>query len=656
MRSIKIHIILSLIFLAFTVSAQRKQYKGVYEFSDKIVGNANYFYVQKDSLRIKEGRFTFTSEPVKELGYFSLYEARGEYKNNLRVGNWTFIEYIIELEVSSIRAGNPVVSTIIRKRQLEANYIDGKANGIWTVRKTRRIDRGTEELMASVRINFKDNIPTGKFNYSKKEDNTELNVEAEFNDKGFFNGELIIQVTNLFDLKQLNERRSYKDGFLISLERSINGEKTESVQYTDVVEMMRKIQDSAQITFTKGEKGFPIQFNNAYKEDDIKLNIQNEGNIFISHSLRHFQLNDLALPSLSRPDGLDIKPTARFKFIYPEESDSIINHLNIRLRDFVDKSDELVKDSYVQLNRSFKDTIKLYVLYHNYLKDKYEVFESFYERSLEGEFEYKSREEYLRDKFHFIYSNDTLHYQSNNKKMFMPIGIIDLDSNDIYIDIYNYYNTLIAELNILYKHANTYKTSFETQENLKEINNELVFTLEKIETITSSKAATLRGRNKVSFEKLHESLYLNEYNSYLNNFNSNILSEEKLKLGKDFLNFSNEYLNLMDTLFFVYSVDGKLDTAFTRYTKNPFFDRDVETRIKAGIYRAGVEHLYLSYIKSLSKVKDLNELREIADEVYKFYDRMIELSENNDVEIEKLNRRLRRENVPERIKRFLGLN
>lgn len=100
---------------------------------------------------------------------------------------------------------------------------------------------------------------------------------------------------------------------------------------------------------------------------------------------------------------------------------------------------------------------------------------------------------------------------------------------------------------------------------------------------------------------------------------------------------------------------ASLDSAFTRYIPNPFFERMAESKIKQHIYQKGGVRLFDFYLDQLKSTKDHQQFVSAIDEVFKLYDRLNELAESDDEEVERLNKRLRRETIPERIRRLLGL-
>ena len=100
---------------------------------------------------------------------------------------------------------------------------------------------------------------------------------------------------------------------------------------------------------------------------------------------------------------------------------------------------------------------------------------------------------------------------------------------------------------------------------------------------------------------------------------------------------------------------SSLDSAFTRYIPNPFFDRPAESRIKSHIYQRGAVRLFEYYKELLKNASDHIEINERVEQIFRLRERLTELAARDDEETDRINKSLRRENVPERIKRILGL-
>jgi len=141
----------------------------------------------------------------------------------------------------------------------------------------------------------------------------------------------------------------------------------------------------------------------------------------------------------------------------------------------------------------------------------------------------------------------------------------------------------------------------------------------------------------------------------VNDYAKTIESDKKIEKGNELYAFYQKIHVVHPLIAHIESMPAMLDSAFTRYSQNPFMDRQAESRIKTNIYAKGAGILMPILIDQMIASKSAAELDKNVTEVYHLYHRLMELSAREDDEVNRINARIRRENVPERIKRTLGL-
>ena len=142
---------LSILLLACMTSisfGQTKTFNGEYPMSGIfkwVKGKAKYSYTEADSIKIKDGTFTFSANMKgTEFGQssrarFSLLVS-GFYKNNLKDGVWSHKTTIENMEM----AGNTVLLANV-------SHDNGIPNGVWTLQGT---ENGTGVVMQDISLNF----------------------------------------------------------------------------------------------------------------------------------------------------------------------------------------------------------------------------------------------------------------------------------------------------------------------------------------------------------------------------------------------------------------------------------------------------------------------------------------------------------------------
>jgi hypothetical protein len=133
--------------------------------------------------------------------------------------------------------------------------------------------------------------------------------------------------------------------------------------------------------------------------------------------------------------------------------------------------------------------------------------------------------------------------------------------------------------------------------------------------------------------------------------------EVKIKHGQELTCLLSVLAEKFDEIIDIEGIPTRLEKEFTRYSPNPFFERDIETKILQGIYNKGTGSLFNYYILELIESRNCIELKDNISKFEKLENRLKSLANDSDnVEVGRLDRALRRENVPTRIERLLNLS
>jgi hypothetical protein len=131
---------------------------------------------------------------------------------------------------------------------------------------------------------------------------------------------------------------------------------------------------------------------------------------------------------------------------------------------------------------------------------------------------------------------------------------------------------------------------------------------------------------------------------------------EKQEKGLRILDLLNTLLDAHPRLEEVNGMPEKLDEAFTAFEYNPYMGRhDIKVRKKKRIYDRAMLDLWPHVLRQLDSEKDHARMASVLDETFRLYERLVEISKQPDSDTSKLERRLRSETDPERIKKLLDL-
>lgn len=239
------------ILLIQTAKAQTlKTYSGVYKltYPSFVNGKATYSYYENPDTyeRVREGNFKFIYEIPKNKDGTSKTTIEGNYKNNLKHGQW-----IYTIESKDLKSENYYWTGVIK---LVANYRNGIPDGLWSSSiggKSRQIHYNLSKLHyefgewrgesnAKIIANFTEGLLTGRINYTKfdKQVGEHSTVNLTLDKDGFFTDKLIIDSGST---KYINE---FENGFLFKTTgvNTQNG-NVETNDYSEDLLLVKQLQN-----------------------------------------------------------------------------------------------------------------------------------------------------------------------------------------------------------------------------------------------------------------------------------------------------------------------------------------------------------------------------------------------------------------------------
>jgi hypothetical protein len=173
--------------------------------------------------------------------------------------------------------------------------------------------------------------------------------------------------------------------------------------------------------------------------------------------------------------------------------------------------------------------------------------------------------------------------------------------------------------------------------------------LKNVKTLTESEMRNVEFLEAAVFQRFG----INLKNQKIQRYANETEIDKRLEAGRSIINLLNAIIKVKPQLNTIKAMPAKLDKVYTEFRPNPFFDRDVESRIRNGIYTRGTEILLPYLIREMLASENSATLLLNAEQIFKLEAIMLSLARSEDPDVVRLNRRLRRENQPERIKRLL---
>jgi len=642
------------------------QQQGKY-VSDTVFGDfpgvETYAITVKDSTPIKRGNYTFNSNLLKEATadsiLFKELKISGVFANNKKQENWTYRFYHYTLEDITInRSWNASLNHELNGFEdvFSIPYQDGSFQGkaYWKRKELKNGRYKKENLIASV--NHHNDTLIGKF-FITKED---IEIRGQLTLTGFLDGELYLKYNH--DGVEIQEVRTYDDGFLIEI-RKTNATKNEeilAITFDDVIEQLQLFADTADNQQLEiSDHYFGSKFNFAYQQRDARIVEQLNGNqVLDKHLLAFDSIHNTHYPANEHKTIL--KLTRRFQFIYDDDDDSLLASLPIETTKLKQVIDSLLNQPTVILRKNYSDTIYQQYEVLSYASSKLSILNDVLEKITGGYFDFRFRDKYYENGIPGLDKNDTVFIQANGTEISIPLQTKKIDGSDDLLLKMSSYRQAIKEL------SDSLITSI-TQSLTVYQNQETIDSLDRIIAINEQTISELYGNpsiyeaekaSEISFSQkfslsVHERILDKKYDAYLSN---SLPQNELIALGgrviciQHFLIDNQVSINEIETM----KQDWN-DSLFTTYRDNPFDFRKLETKTLEGIQSSSTI-LLIYYANQLLNAKNCEQLSIELQHIKKLDRRVKYLVKNQKMEkVQQLNKAVRREQVPNRIERFLEL-
>ncbi|HMP98653.1 MAG TPA: hypothetical protein PKC24_02655 [Cyclobacteriaceae bacterium] len=650
---------------------QLRTYNGQYTLNAKTTGTANYGYYAfpNDSIQF-HGRFAFTSDVLQfENNKVRQVNTSGTYRRGLKNGDWVYERNDFNVQfkrISGVNIESVLDGTINR---LNARYNNGLAEGRWSLitQQVRESRRRTN--YASSEANFRAGKASGRFIFNDPGRVFPLSIEGQFDNEGNFNG--LWKLSFELDGIRYDEEREYEQGFLIRLTQtnSITGEIYFNEEYIDVrskLEFLKNTDNGA--NYKMGERRFGLYFNDGYRLEDIRIVAQEFGNEILKEAFDYYTDSSgvlFTLPGFEKPI---IGTTRRFQYVYPENEPELIEVLRPMVQKMADHYDSLLNTSVLRINRQKSDTLAYYYELLELGLSKTKLIMEVLDEVESGRFDYQYRDNFYPEGVAGLTGKDTIKYKVFDKEVTGVVSFNDaVDKPDSLIfNIYRYAISMEAYIEDYDERVKKTIQSLQREERVAQLDEKIVNLLDTfLLTYTGNPKISLTAAdNEIVKLKPLNDLQLAVFKRYTREVLNRNMQEyieiedfdRKILQGNKIADLVKTLTDNYQTLYRIPQLAEELDEVYTRYTPNPFFERDVVTRIKQGIYSRGVELLLPQLIEDLKKTSTREEFLEQIELIFKLDDKLRELAQSDDQETNRLNSRIRRENQPERIKRLLGLS
>ncbi len=662
-----------LIFLLIqpAVSQSLRQHTAEKLFLEKFPGKENYFYYEKDTLQIKHGKYSFDSELLidYEKGTVANLHISGTYVDGRKNNVWTYEEGQYRFNVKTLNRTNLTLNTALDGMEYKhtMRLSNGIPEGRWQIAQTDITGSRRSTASRNTTIQFKNGMATGNFNFHYVFDENEFKATGRLNEAGFLTGTLKFEYD--YNGNHYEEERTYKDGFLSKLRitNKNSNEKIYDIEYHEVISRLNALDNNSTLNYKISEKGFGIEFNNGYQLFEPKLLAQKIGNGYFNKALKIF--DKYLLNNGSENNSVDSPVynfTRRFQFIYPETDDSMLVVIKAKSDTLRETYREYLTKPKFLINKLRSDSLMYSFAFIEKAKEKIEIIYEVIEKIESGFFDFQYRPNFYRNGIEGLNAPDTVKFEFNNIESKVPfdVSVLILKPENLLMRIKNYLDALEMQAALIIEFTHRELQFLQEEIKIDSLDIKIVELTDAVDSLYSKSPFireyfSLDPKDKKKPESLVATIYSKFRIQTAENLSATYVSEDvfekKIAHGEKLTTLLQILLAQYENFHEIERMPKRLDSMFTRYIPNPFFDRPAESRIKSNIYQRGAVRLLEYYVYMLKNADEQKDINARVEQIFKLRDRLIELAAREDEEVDRINKSLRRENVPERIKRILGV-
>ncbi len=679
-RLVLLQLVVLMTSLGSVLNAQQIQYyNGDYTILDSIEGTAIYAFYQIDEDSIQyQGRFDFRSHLILKDRSMDIEKVviNGMFRRGLKRGTWEYEQSAYNVRFDEIKGLDLKTSLNGEQFKVIARYDNGMPIGRWETQRVKVKDSKPQGRSVNSSLQFKEGLANGPFNYAYAIGGVDVSATGRFSEDGFMDGKWRLLYLNPDDVL-VEETRLYQNGFLTDLLRINKATKDtlNEVSYVDVKDRLVALKVTPnEVNYRKGDKGFGLLFDNGYRKADVRRYAQVQGNDFLREVFGVYDVKHSIIGAISEPMPPVINFTRRFQFIYPETDDSIIAVLEPKLKQMADTMGSLIDNATFQLNKTTTDSLaKAYVLFQH-AQNKVELVQNVINRIENGDFDFLYRDIYYEDGVPGLRDPDTLKYTINKREKTLVVEMVNAvtSPDDLLLNLQKYTDELNQMYLSWYNGIRGKLESLQKEEVVMEMDKAIVELSQKLTKRYSEvpQDSLIMAPSDLEFVMLDPnqglsplqremfSVFTEEKRaSLISDYAGESSYDRKIEHGEKIIGILRALIDVYPMLSEIDRMPKSLDSSFTRYTENPFFYRPMESKFLTNIYTKGVERLLPHMVNELKRFRTGEDIRTQVDEILALRKRLEELanSPDDDGDVKRLDRRMRRENVPDRIKRLLGL-
>ncbi|MFN3528493.1 MAG: hypothetical protein ACK417_01050 [Bacteroidia bacterium] len=643
-----------------------KRHRGSLELAGGLRGQVDHYWRLHEGDSVAHGRFTFRALDTTRCAAYDSRQVfiQGQYANGRLQGAWVIDDEIYRIQINNLSQFRAQTGLNGNFLKWQLNFKEGLAHGRWQITDNRITNSRMLGGRISTIANFRDGIIRGQFEYTESGQQA-ISIKGSFDDNGCFDGTWTLNY--MVDGTPCREIRSYDRGFLLHINLKRGDQPATDLAYEDVAEQLASIRLGENEDFSEGKELFGINFENGYPAFDRRSVAQESGNRWLETAFSRLR-NKTETYELQ---GMVAEPvvggTRRFKFNYPAYEDSLLPVLAALSQRLELNFDSILSSGSFVLNLQNYDSLSFYYAFVKQAQERIASVQEVISAIDSGAFDYQDRDNFFLNGIIRMHQIDTIRYEYRNRSRthMVDYGIAIDGPDSLLMQMYRSLQAINAQNKAFETYINRLFTSIQQEQLIDELDAQIIRYLDsvnirylgqsRLESVLKVEDVRKRVSISESQFRLYKKLVFEYGRAQVSEYARLSDRERKIEKGEELAAFYKLIYEVHPLLAEIDRMKVRLDSAYTRYTENPFFERKAETRIKINIYNKGAGILLPRMIDDIMQARTAQDLSRRISDVYMLYHRMIELSQRDDPDVNRLNDRIRRENVPERIKRLLAI-
>jgi len=614
-------------------------FRGNFQLTDTIAGQAEYSFVRKNNTNVFEGHFKFNYSKRFEDVFKSL-SYQGEFNNNQKSGQWIFsLKNLSKSDSLNISDYQISYTASGFEYWVEGIFNNGKATGNWLVVEQNFKNAIPADSIFSSSVTF-DN---GKMTQQLKAKSPQMRLDGLFDDVGMADGKWVI-IHNLED-KIIEEQRVYENGIFKNHFFKYEGEIHEIVHFgldtaKDEGEANWEIIDIRNQYFNI------FELSNIGFISDVKIietsevkQLTEKANDFIEKAITSFAYkNDFNIwNNITKEQELEFGKFKVRKYPFSDEESKRISEIKSYNEKIAQIINQFFSNPQIEIGRLNYESLNRYYAILEVYKKNISQIDNLANKIINPSIEYLDRSIFVKsfapnlnlgNEIKFEFNDDTYSESYDFPKVPIPDNFNIETANTFFKLIHN-------DVSAVFKEASVVLNDLQKMEDLSDLEVSLV---EKRSQIQNRFNNTENDESYNNFHKDVQEVVQNFAEQHFKSYAALSLDEKKQQIDNYLVCF-DQILELYDFLADLKLKVDRLDETYIRTSFNPYLMVDMDERVKERLYNA-YQDIVLPYLfEKMKNEFDCKNINSNTDNIKNLINRM---SQFRDEDTSAKERQLRR--------------